>query len=188
MNVYQKIYEVMAAVGYLSKDGKAEYGKMKYRTLSARKVTEAVREKLLETGLVILPVRQESHREGQLTTVSVTYRIVNTEKPEEFVEVASQGEGFDSTDKGMGKALTNAYKYMLLRTFAIATGEQEVRREDPKRQCRPASERQKSEIKELCDANRVDLESWLFQRGYSWMELTEGQASSMLEKLTSSFG
>ena len=58
-----------------------------------------------------------------LTTVDVTYRIVNTENPDEYVDVVSSGTGVDTQDKGVGKAMTYAYKYMLLRTFAIPTGE-----------------------------------------------------------------
>ena len=35
----------------------------------------------------------------------------------------SSGTGVDTQDKGVGKAMTYAYKYLLLRTFAIPTGE-----------------------------------------------------------------
>lgn len=60
---------------------------------------------------------------NRITTVNVTYRIVNTEKPEEYIDVSSSGTGVDTQDKGVGKAMTYAYKYMLLRTFAIPTGD-----------------------------------------------------------------
>ena len=47
---------------------------------------------------------------------------LNTENPDEYVDVVSSGRG-GYQDKGVGKAMTYAYKYMILRTFAIPTGE-----------------------------------------------------------------
>lgn len=123
MNIYQKISAIMKSVSYLSKDDTVAFNKTKYKAVSEEKVTSTVREKLIEQGLVIFPIAQTHKREGTLTTVDVTYRIVNTEKPDEFIDVVSSGTGADTQDKGVGKAMTYAYKYMLLRTFAIPTGE-----------------------------------------------------------------
>ena len=50
-------------------------------------------------------------------------KIVNIDKPTEFEILASSGSGVDTQDKGVGKAMTYSYKYMLLKTFAIPTGE-----------------------------------------------------------------
>lgn len=123
MNIYQKISAIMKAVSYLSKDDTVAFNNTKYKAVSEEKVTSTVREKLIEQGLVIFPIAQTHKREGTLTTVDVTYRIVNAEKPDEFIDVVSSGTGADTQDKGVGKAMTYAYKYMLLRTFAIPTGE-----------------------------------------------------------------
>lgn len=123
MNIYQKMMEVMKGVTYLSKDDKVEFKTTKYKAISEEKVTSTVRAKLIEQGLVIFPIAQSHKRQDMLTTVDVTYRIVNTENPDEYVDVVSSGTGVDTQDKGVGKAMTYAYKYMLLRTFAIPTGE-----------------------------------------------------------------
>lgn len=123
MNIYEKISAVMQDVQYLSKDGNIEYKATKYKAITEEKVTSTVRKSLIDHKLVIYPVRQEHKKEGALSTVDVTYRIVNTENPDEFIEVVSSGTGADTQDKGVGKAMTYAYKYMLLRTFAIPTGE-----------------------------------------------------------------
>lgn len=123
MNLYQKILEVMKGVSYLSKDDTVAFGNTKYKAVSEEKVTSTVREKLIEQGLVIFPIAQSHKREGTLSTVDVTYRILNTENPDEYVDVVSSGTGADTQDKGVGKAMTYAYKYMMLRTFAIPTGE-----------------------------------------------------------------
>jgi hypothetical protein len=123
MNIYEKMLEVMKGVTYLSKDDKVEFKTTKYKAISEEKVTSTVRTKLIEQGLVIFPIAQSHKRQDTLTTVDVTYRIVNTENPDEHVDVVSSGTGADTQDKGVGKAMTYAYKYMLLRTFAIPTGE-----------------------------------------------------------------
>lgn len=132
MNIYQKINEVMKEIEYLTKDDKVEYGNTKYKAISEEKVTTAVREQLVKQGIVIIPIQQESSIKelirtdknvNMLTSVHVKYRIQNIDDVNDFIEVESNGTGVDTQDKGVGKAMTYAYKYMLLRTFAIPTGE-----------------------------------------------------------------
>lgn len=123
MNIYEKIHAVMQDVQYLAKDDRVEFGSTKYKALSEEKVTSILRAELLRHKLVVYPIRQSTSRTGQITHVDVTYRMVNAENPEESIEIASCGDGADSQDKGAGKAMTYAFKYMWLRTFAIPTGE-----------------------------------------------------------------
>ena len=62
-------------------------------------------------------------RSGNITHVDVVYRMVNVDDPADFIDIASCGDGADTQDKGSGKAMTYAFKYMWLRTFALPTGE-----------------------------------------------------------------
>lgn len=123
MNLYEKISAIMADVQYLAKDDKVEFGSTKYKALSEEKVTSIMRAECLKYKLVVFPVSQCANRSGSITHVDVTYRMVNVEDPEEYIEIASCGDGADTQDKGSGKAMTYAFKYMWLRTFAIPTGE-----------------------------------------------------------------
>ena len=123
LNIHEKILGIMKKVQYLAKDDKVEFASTKYPALSEEKVTSSIRPFLEEFGVVIYPIKQEHTRVGTLSTVDVVYRIVNAEKPEDFIEVTSSGTGVDTQDKGVGKAMTYAYKYMILRAFAIPTGE-----------------------------------------------------------------
>ncbi|PZD95206.1 hypothetical protein DNH61_11645 [Paenibacillus sambharensis] len=122
VKLYQKISAVMKDVEYLSKDDKVEFSNTKYKAISEEKVTSTVRESLIRNKLVILPVEQQHKREGNLSTVDTKYKIVDIETGE-FEIIVSSGTGADTQDKGVGKAMTYAYKYLLLRTFAIPTGE-----------------------------------------------------------------
>ncbi|MEA4919345.1 MAG: ERF family protein [Clostridiaceae bacterium] len=123
MNIYEKITAIMQDVQYLAKDDRVKFGTTDYKALSEEKVTAIMRAELLKHGLIVFPIEQTSNRNGSITHVDVKYRIVNVEKPDEYIEVVSCGDGADAQDKGSGKAMTYAYKYMWLRAFAIPTGE-----------------------------------------------------------------
>lgn len=122
LNLYQKIHAVMNDVGYLQKDDSISFGNTKYKAISEEKVTSTVRSSLLKHGLVIMPIEQEHSREGTLSTVNTKYKIVDIDTGQ-FEILVSSGTGADTQDKGVGKAMTYSYKYLLLRTFAIPTGE-----------------------------------------------------------------
>ncbi|MFS0904158.1 ERF family protein [Priestia aryabhattai] len=122
LNLYQKIHAVMQDVEYIEKDSKVEFKTTKYKAVSEEAVTTAVRNALVKYGLVILPVEQEHSKDGTITTVDVKYKIIDIDTGNHEI-VVSSGTGADTQDKGVGKAMTYSYKYMLLRTFAIPTGE-----------------------------------------------------------------
>ena len=122
----------MKNIEYLAKDDQVAFGTTKYKAISEEKVTTAVREQLVKQGIVIIPIMQEStvtelirtdKSVNQRADVHTRYRIQNIDDVNDFIEVESNGSGVDTQDKAVGKAMTYAYKYMLLRTFAIPTGE-----------------------------------------------------------------
>ena len=120
--IHQKILNIMRKVEYLAKDDKVEFGNTKYKALSEEKVTTTLRKALIEENVIVFPVEMDERREGNITHVHVKYRLVDTED-DTSIEVVSCGDGYDTQDKGAGKAMTYAFKYMWLRTFAIPTGD-----------------------------------------------------------------
>lgn len=158
MNIYQKMHEVMKNIEYLNKDDAVSYGSTKYRAMSEEKVTMTVRKELIKQGLVVFPIEQSVTKDGNLTTTNTTYKMVNVEKPDEFVLLASSGQGADTQDKGVGKAMTYSFKYMLLRTFAIPTGE------DPDKVSSDQLDDDAAiaEIKRLIEETETDTEKFLF--------------------------
>lgn len=137
MNVFQKIAEVMKDISYLQKDDNVKTGyNNSYKAITEEKVTSAVRASLISHGLVIIPVRQDrttssetvidkngNQKNNHLVEVDTQYRIQNIDDAEDYIIAVSSGSGVDTQDKGVGKAMTYSYKYLLLRTFAIPTGE-----------------------------------------------------------------
>lgn len=120
--IYEKIMNIMKKVEYLAKDDKVEFGNTKYKALSEEKVTCIMRKAMIEEGVVVFPIDMEESRDGNITHVHVKYRMLDISDGSS-IEVVSCGDGYDSQDKGSGKAMTYAFKYMWLRTFAIPTGE-----------------------------------------------------------------
>ena len=120
--VQKKILAIMERVKYLQKDDKVSYKDIQYKAMSEEKVTSMLRQEIIKERLVIYPIDQTWSREVNISHVDTTYRIWDTED-DTYIDVVSCGDGYDTQDKGSGKAMTYAYKYMWLRTFAIPTGE-----------------------------------------------------------------
>lgn len=123
MNIHQKINAVMKEIEYLSKDDHIKFQNTNYKAISEEKVTSAVRLSMAKNGLTLIPIEQTHEREGNLSIVNVKYKLTNIDNPQEFEIIASTGTGVDTQDKGVGKAMTYAFKYALLRSFMIPTGE-----------------------------------------------------------------
>ena len=123
MNIYEKSLAMMNEVQYLAKDDHVSFGSTSYKALSEEKVTSVMRQKLVKYKLIVYPIAQTASRDKTITHVDVIYRMQDTEDPSQYIDIASCGDGADTQDKGSGKAMTYAFKYMWLRTFALPTGE-----------------------------------------------------------------
>jgi hypothetical protein len=136
LNIYQKLIEVRKAVPYLKKEAEGK----QYKYTGSSQVLASVRNKMDELGLLLIPriigkELSESQIEFKDTTGNVTKRTttyftelimtmtwVNADKPDETIECPWYGQGVDiAGEKGVGKALTYAEKYFILKQFNIAT-------------------------------------------------------------------
>lgn len=174
MNIYEKIAAIMQDVQYLAKDDHVSFGSTSYKALSEEKVTSIMRAEMLKHKLVVFPVSQIANRTGNITHVDVVYRMVNVENPEESIEIASCGDGADTQDKGSGKAMTYAFKYMWLRTFALPTGE------DPDKVS--SAELDEKERKPVCGRCGAMIEPVKKRSGETW------QPKDMAKYAQSSYG
>ncbi len=123
MNIYEKINAIMDSVESLQNDGRVAFGSTKYNYLSEAKTTAEMRKQLIKHKLVLLPIQAEETKEGSITKGMYTYRLLNAENPDEYIDLMAGGQGHDSADKGSGKASTYAYKYLMWRTFAIPSND-----------------------------------------------------------------
>jgi len=129
-NIYQRINAVMNDCDYLQKK-QAQQGKgTKYDEVIAM-----IRSLLIKHGVVMV-MRQKSFDiiGGVEGTKQKTYQgeyeldLVNIDKPDEKVTHTAFAHGMDGGDKAPGKAHTYAAKLMLIKGFAIETGEDEESR------------------------------------------------------------
>ena len=125
MNIYQKLIEVRKTVPYLQKESKG----YQYSYCGSSQVLSAVRAKMDELGLLLVPrvLSHTLHPKGEtdakehLTELEMEFAWINSEKPEETIVCPWYGQGLDTGEKGVGKALTYAEKYFMLKFFNIAT-------------------------------------------------------------------
>lgn len=123
LNIYQKLLEVRKTILYLQKDTKGH----NYNYTSGSTLLAQIRPKIDELGLLLLTnVRNQNFSfEGGKYIISgeMVFTWINVDQPEEKIETVLFGAGVDSQDpsKAIGKMLTYFERYNLLKTFQIAT-------------------------------------------------------------------
>ena len=124
MNLFEKILAVMADVEYLQKDGNVAFKQTNYNYLSEEKITANVRNAMITHKLVMFPVGcSQAVSASTFDEIIMTYRIVDADVPESFIDVQTKGCGHDTGDKKSYKAMTGAFKYAMRQTFMISTGD-----------------------------------------------------------------
>lgn len=135
MNIFQKMLIAQTKIGVVEKSLEVKQGKNQrsYKAVCERDILDAVKPIEAEVGIYSYQVNSEIVEMGIRTTsngydqnyikLKVTYRFVNVEKPDEFIEIDSYGTGLDSGDKLDGKAMTYAKKYALMNAYKISTGD-----------------------------------------------------------------
>jgi len=121
-----KLAVVMAEVDNVAKRGRNEFHKYDYATESD--IVSAVRRKLAEQHVILLPAVTKCHREpvgdkgSVLTHLEMVFTFIDGDS-DERLSSTWLGAGTDKEDKGAYKAMTGAEKYFLLKTFMIPTGD-----------------------------------------------------------------
>lgn len=140
MNIYQRMSAATSEISRVAKNLNVGFGKSSYKAVGEADVLAAVKPIEEKYGIYSYPVSREiiesgilesvSEYNGEKTTkkqfqmrVSTVYRFVNVDKPEEFIDITTYGDGVDSQDKAPGKAMTYADKYALLKAYKIMTGD-----------------------------------------------------------------
>ena len=114
--IYAKLAAAVGEVDRIAKDGTNAHFKYKYT--SAEEVYRVVRGPLLKHGLVVIPQATGYEQDGQMGTVRLHLRIVDTETGES-IEAQWYGEGQDKGDKAVFKAITGGMKTWLRALFLL---------------------------------------------------------------------
>lgn len=134
-NIYQRVNAVMNEVDYIQKGEKKVAGQ--YRFVSHDQVTAALHGPMTKNGIACISNIVEMKQDGNRTEVQLEVAFINIDNPSDMFAVNYYGYGIDTSDKGIGKAVSYAFKYALLKTFCLETGDdpdqdQEVKYEPPK--------------------------------------------------------
>lgn len=124
-----KLVEVMACVDRVSKNGNNTTQNYKYAM--AADVYDAVRSEMAKRFVLLVPHLEKTEfadkptkSGGTMTycTVHVRFEFVDSETGE-VLPVLTVGQGSDTGDKSVYKAMTGATKQCLIQTFLIPTGD-----------------------------------------------------------------
>ncbi len=140
MNIYEKLAAITAELNAVAKNLKVGEGRSSYKAVGEADVLAAVKpleakykvysypcgRRIVDSDVITTKRTyngQESETSKFYMRVETNYRFVNTENPEETVEITTYGDGVDSGDKAPGKAMTYGDKYALLKAYKIITGD-----------------------------------------------------------------
>lgn len=137
MNIYQKLSDISNELKGVSKNLNVQMGKGSYKAVGEADVLAAVKpleakhkvysyplsRKIIESGTIESVDYSGKPKKQFFERIEVVYRFVNVEDPTEYVDMISYGDGIDSGDKSVGKAMTYADKYALLKAYKIQTGD-----------------------------------------------------------------
>ncbi len=121
LNIYQRLNRVMKCVKTIYKDGTNSH--QKYKFVSHDNVSKALHDPLCDNGIMMIPTVKSYEIDGNKITVVMQVSFTNIDDPSEKVTVESIGLGIDNQDKGIGKAISYAMKYCMLKMFCLETGD-----------------------------------------------------------------
>lgn len=139
-NIYKKMSAITAELTAVAKNLNVGIGKAAYKAVGEADVLAAVKPLEEKHGVYSYPysrkiveadlVTTTSEYQGKVTEktnrylrIETVYRFVNIDNPEEYIDITTYGDGIDSQDKAVGKAMTYSDKYALLKAYKIITGE-----------------------------------------------------------------
>ena len=141
LNIYEKMMLITKEIGVIEKNLKVQVTKdNSYKAVSERDVLDNVKPLEEKYRVYSYPIERkitesdiltkESEYNGKVTRTNtffmrleITYRFVNIDKPEEYIDIKTYGDGLDTGDKAPGKAMTYGDKYALMKGYKISTGD-----------------------------------------------------------------
>ena len=188
MNIYQMMQAATAEIATVAKNLQVDTGKGKgYKAVSEADVLAAVKPIEAKLGIYSYPVSRQIIESGEIVNqtqygerkslfmrIESVYRFVNTEKPDEFIDITTYGDGVDSQDKAPGKAMTYGDKYALLKAYKIQTGDDPDAEASGDLQSKtrntinpnaPADARERAVFTEACERKDLDPQMILAEVG-----------------------
>ena len=137
LSIYEKLSLITDEIGVVEKGLRVQVTKTSsYKAVSERDVLDAIKPIEKKYRIYSYPSKREVIDRDILTKetdygktntlfmrIETTYRFVNLDNTDEFVETTVYGDGLDTGDKAPGKAMTYADKYALMKAYKLSTGD-----------------------------------------------------------------
>lgn len=141
LNIYEKMSLITTEMAVIEKNLKvAVNAKNSYKAVSERDVLDNVKPLEAKYRVYSYPLKREitdkdtlvkeTEYNGNITRtntlfmrLNTIYRFINMDKPDEYIDIDTFGDGLDTGDKAPGKAMTYADKYALMKAYKISTGD-----------------------------------------------------------------
>lgn len=137
MNIFERMLNITNEISKVNKNLTVGEGKSKYKAVGEADILKAVKELEYKYRVYSYPANREILESSMYTTtnsygdeknnifsrIKTTYRFVNIDNKDDYIETVTFAEGIDTQDKGSGKAMTYSDKYALMKSYKIITGE-----------------------------------------------------------------
>ena len=136
LNIYQRMAAITSALPAVPKSMEIGEGRYAYKAVREADILSTVKPVEKKNGVYSFPFSRTILDDGDVTIQTKTgdrtqhwvrmqtvYRFVNTDNPDEYIDVTSFADGIDQADKALGKAMTYCDKYALLKAYKITTGD-----------------------------------------------------------------
>jgi len=121
-NLHQRILSITAEAG-VTKEGKAPHAVGGYAFHKIDDVEAALKPLFVKYGVAAIPTVSEltltSEGKWNRATAMVSIMFFNADDPADEMSVISYGQGFDTLDKAVGKAISYACKNLYLSMFHL---------------------------------------------------------------------
>jgi len=124
-----KIARILGKLGRVAKSGRNTFHNYDYATESD--IADALRQHLSAEGVAIFPTVidskvetvQDRNKSATMATVTLELTFIDGESGD-LMTTRWIGQGIDQGDKAYYKAYTGAFKYGLMKTFMVSTGDE----------------------------------------------------------------
>lgn len=126
LNIHQRINKIMGEIKYVKKDKEISFGRNGYTVVGHDAVTALIHPLLHKYGVNLIPTTKQIVQEGNRTKVTIEFKWVNVDNPEDCFTTEASGYGIDQQDKGIGKGWSVAQRFMVLKLFHLETGDKDI--------------------------------------------------------------
>jgi len=137
LTILERMSEIENELPVVAKNIHLKAGSINYKAVSEVDVKNALKPLEYKWGVKSTPINsevvetREMLREGFqgkqrvdiFVRLKITTRFACVEKPDQYIDVVTYGDGIDPQDKAVGKASTYGLKYGLMNAYKMETGD-----------------------------------------------------------------